>query len=32
VLLVTRHGQIVTRDEMAKCLWEQAGQSHLKFI
>lgn len=23
VLLVTRHGQIVTRDEIAKCLWEQ---------
>jgi TolB-like protein/DNA-binding winged helix-turn-helix (wHTH) protein/Tfp pilus assembly protein PilF len=23
VLLVTKHGQIVTRDEIAKCLWEQ---------
>jgi eukaryotic-like serine/threonine-protein kinase len=23
VLLVTRHGQVVTRDEIAKCLWEQ---------
>jgi TolB-like protein/DNA-binding winged helix-turn-helix (wHTH) protein/Tfp pilus assembly protein PilF len=23
VLLVTKHGQVVTRDEMAKCLWEQ---------
>lgn len=23
VLLVTRHGQVVTRGEMAKCLWEQ---------
>ena len=23
VLLVTRHGQVVTRAEMAKCLWEQ---------
>jgi TolB-like protein/DNA-binding winged helix-turn-helix (wHTH) protein/Flp pilus assembly protein TadD len=23
VLLVTKHGQIVTRDEIARCLWEQ---------
>src|ERR1700728_1425139 len=23
VLLVTKHGQIVTRDEIAKCLWER---------
>ena len=23
VLLVTKHGQVVTRDEIAKCLWEQ---------
>lgn len=23
VLLVSRHGQIVTRDEIARCLWEQ---------
>lgn len=23
VLLVTSHGQVVTRDEMARCLWEQ---------
>ncbi len=23
VLLVTRHGQVVTRSEMAECLWEQ---------
>jgi TolB-like protein/DNA-binding winged helix-turn-helix (wHTH) protein len=23
VLLLTRHGQVVTRDEIARCLWEQ---------
>ena len=23
VLLVTKHGQVVTRDEIARCLWEQ---------
>src|ERR1700691_5664169 len=23
VLLVTKHGQIVTRDEIARCLWER---------